>query len=284
MNAAHHAHRVAQGARQGARSGLGEALARFGYVMRGVIYVTMGALVLEIALGARREAADPLGALQAIARQPFGRLELVLVAAGLSAFALWRFVQAVTDSDNLGRSKSAIAKRIVLGMTGILYAPLAIAAVRLLVGEGPAARRGDHVRPGLLLAWKWGPLVVAGVALVLLIIALVEMVVAFRAAFLEEMNVAPLSTAARRLVVTIGRIGFVAHASIFAVVAYSLTRAAFLAEPRKTRGIDGALAQLAHHGDGHGRALVAAIGAGLVVFGIFSFVMARYRRRAAGAS
>lgn len=266
-------------ARRGARSRWGEGLARFGYVMRGLLYVTMGALVLEIALGHRSEAADPIGALRAIAHQPFGRIELVLVAVGLCTFALWRFVQAVTDSDDYGRGKSAIAKRVVLALTGVLYAPLAIAAGRLLVGSGPAARGGDHVRPGLLLAWDWGPFVVGVVAFVLLTIAVVEIVVALRATFVEEMNLRSLSQRARRLVVAAGRVGFVAHASIFALVAYSLARAVFFLDARKTHGIDGVLAHLAHRGDGQGRAVVGAIGTGLVVFGAFSLLMARYRRR-----
>lgn len=261
-------------ARRGVQSRWGEAFGRFGYVTRGIVYLAMGVLVLQLGSGARGESADPLGSLRTIAAEGLGRFQITIVAAGLWAFALWRVVQAVVDSDRAGKSASGIAKRVVLGLTGLLYVPLALAAVRLLV-DGPHGGPADQARKGLLLAWQWGPYAVVAIAVVLFAVAVGELVVAVSGSFAREMDLSSLPPFGQTLVEASGRIGFIAHASVFALVGVFLTSAALNRNPAESRGIDGALAELTTHR--YGSMSVIAIGVGLLVFGLFSFLMARYR-------
>lgn len=258
-----------------------EYFARFGYVTRGVLYVAMGILAARVGQGLRAESADSMGSMRAIAEEPFGRVLLALVAAGLGAFALWRIVQAVIDSDGHGRSAKAIAKRVVLGFTGLLYAPLAIAAARLLSGDGPASEGADQARKGFLLAWRYGPLAVGVIALLILVVGLTEIWIGVRASFAKEMDLGRLSSRARSVVRAAGRVGFGAHGAILTTVGIFLAKAAFESDPSSATGIDGALVRLAN-GE-HGQAIVTAMGCGLIAFGAFSFLMARYRRAPEGA-
>jgi len=263
-----------RGAERAARSPWVEAFGRVGYVARGVLYAAMSVLIVRLALGLRAEKADPMGTLRAIAAQPLGRVHVAAVAFGLAAYAAWRVAQAVIDPDDHGRSAGGLAKRFAFAVTGLLYAPLALAAVRLLAGSRSDA---DGSRERLLLAWRWGAPAVLAVGVVVCAVALVEGWIAARATFAEELDLGRMSATARTVVIAAGRIGFAAHAAIFATVGALLVKSAVDVDPAATPGIDGALARLAAAG-GHGAPLVAAIGAGTAFFALFSFLMARYRR------
>ena len=71
-----------------------EALARSGFVARGVIYAVIGVLAVKVAIGSGGKTTDQSGALETIAEQPFGKILLILVAIGLAGYSLWRFFRA----------------------------------------------------------------------------------------------------------------------------------------------------------------------------------------------
>jgi hypothetical protein len=71
------------------------ALARVGYVGRGLAFAPVGFFLISAGLQARATRAhDFAGALQAVEDQPFGSAVLGLAAAGLIAFGLFAFFEA----------------------------------------------------------------------------------------------------------------------------------------------------------------------------------------------
>lgn len=71
-----------------------EWLSRAGFVARALIYGIIGILALKLALGNGGKLTNQQGALHTVARQPFGKLLLTLVAIGLGGYSLWRLVRA----------------------------------------------------------------------------------------------------------------------------------------------------------------------------------------------
>ena len=105
-----------------ARSEGFEWLARAGFAARGVIYVLIGILALDLALGNGGQDASQQGALRTIADQPFGEVLLVLVAVGLAGYALWRFVHALLGH---GKERSSSGfERVAALASGVVYALL----------------------------------------------------------------------------------------------------------------------------------------------------------------
>src|SRR4051794_1581926 len=72
-----------------------QTLARAGLAAPGVIYILVGSLAVQIALGKGGKQADRQGALQTVAQTPGGTVLLWLLAVGLGGMALWRFSEAV---------------------------------------------------------------------------------------------------------------------------------------------------------------------------------------------
>src|SRR5581483_11886161 len=136
-----------------ARSSGFEWLARAGFVARGLIYGIIGILAIELALDAGGKTTNQQGALEEIARQPFGKVLLTLVAIGLAGYALWRLIRALLghgpeDSD------SAFDRLAALG-SGIVYAGLCAIAVEILVGAGGNSGNTHKTTAGVL-GWPAG--------------------------------------------------------------------------------------------------------------------------------
>jgi hypothetical protein len=82
-----------------AQNGVFERCARGGYVLSGLLHLTIGYLAIRIALGSRGETADQSGALAALAAKPGGVVALWVAAAAFLVMGLWRLVETA-----LGRS------------------------------------------------------------------------------------------------------------------------------------------------------------------------------------
>src|SRR5690242_8518745 len=67
-----------------------EGLGRFGYVAKGVVYLIVGLLAVQTALGRGGEPTDQRGALAHIAQAPFGQVLLVVMTVGLIGYAIWK--------------------------------------------------------------------------------------------------------------------------------------------------------------------------------------------------
>src|SRR6476661_5434980 len=103
-----------------------EAMARAGYAARGAVFLIVGGLALVAALGSGdSKPAGSKGALVALLGQPFGKILLGVVAAGLVGFAVWRFLQGVVDADHQGTETKAILRRIGQALSGAIYIGLA---------------------------------------------------------------------------------------------------------------------------------------------------------------
>src|SRR3954462_14841025 len=84
---------------------------RAGYVVRGVLYATMGAFALGLALGLGGTATDPSGTLVILTGGgPAGKFLLIAVVIGLGAYAIWGFVRAIFDPLHRGHKPTGIAQ------------------------------------------------------------------------------------------------------------------------------------------------------------------------------
>jgi hypothetical protein len=82
-------------------------------------------------------------------------------------------------------------------------------------------------------------------------------------------------------VVLLGRVGTIARGLVFAITGFLVIQAAVTADPSKAGGIDTSLKSLLDKP--YGPALVGALGAGLILFGVYALAEARWRRVTEGA-
>ena len=67
-----------------------EFLARMGFLVKGALYMIIGTLALQAAIGFGGKLTGTNGALITVLLQPFGRVMLLIAAVGLFGYAMWR--------------------------------------------------------------------------------------------------------------------------------------------------------------------------------------------------
>src|SRR5262245_61525841 len=131
-----------------------EWLSRAGFVARAAVYLIIGVLALELALGVGGKATNQQGALQTIARQPFGKVLLILVAVGLAGYAAWRLTRAALGHGPEG-SDSGLDRISALG-SGVVYGALCAIAVEVLLGSAGSSSGQTHKATAGVLGWPAG--------------------------------------------------------------------------------------------------------------------------------
>jgi hypothetical protein len=240
-------------------------IARLGFFARAVVYMLLGYIALTTASKAdegQRAVFDHLREL------PGGTAWLLLIGVGLLAYGLFRLATAFLDLDHEGDGWKGIAKRAGKLFSGIAHILLGYTAFQFISRVKDATSGGGKSEEAArtLLDLPLGSLLLGMVGVYFLITAAAQAMKAYKATFMEEVQAgAPDFTR------TVGRLGHAARALVFAVIGFSFIKAAWFDEENRTREIGGALADLQDQG-----ALYTMVAIGLILFGVFSLILARY--------
>ena len=261
-------------ARRGAQSPWVERLARVGLCAKGVSYAIVAVLAIAVAAGRREQTRDRQGALREVVSHPLGRWLLVALALGFAAYAIWRFVEAFLDRSGEGDDAGGLAKRAGYLARGCIYGSLCATAVSILVGSGGGDENKEKHATGGVLDWPAGRWLVLGAAAGVAGAAAWNAYRGLSRKFEDKLG--GMGRSVSRFARFVGVTGHLARAVVFGLVAWFLAKAALEYDPQETVGLDGALARLAN--ESHGKALLGIVAAGLLAYGLYALVEARYRR------
>ncbi len=283
---------TARGARDIAEQAAGSRsvrlLSRLGLACRGVVYVLVGYLSARIAVrpagaprAGSRQPADAQGAVQEVAGLPLGRVTLWLLAVGLAGYAISQLVEALFRAREKDSFAGRWSQRLVSGWGVIIYAAFTASTVSLLSGArrpaSPAssAHQDAALTARLLRAPVGRPLVaLVGVALLMTGLEMARRAVQLN--FRERFDEATLPRLVGRSARVLGSFGCWARAAVFALVGALLVRAALVVNPANAKGLDASLRTLAR--SAYGPLLLGVVAAGLVSYGLYCGIEARYRR------
>jgi hypothetical protein len=253
--------RAAELAGEVAYEGKFQWLTRLGFAARGVLYILIAVLVIRTG---RTE--DLTGALEYVGHGP-GKLLLIVLAAGLATYGLWRLSDAAIRTEHPGHGWKALGTRLVAGGIGGVYLYLAYKAVRVLLA-GRAGTMGAEQQADTVLDLPGGELVLLLVAAGLAIAAANQVWKVLRCGFMRHFQE---GASQKSWIKWMGRAGYAARGVIFAVVASLIYRAALDHSASEAGNLEKALDVL------RGPWLMPIAG-GLLLFGLFSLIEARFRR------
>ena len=241
-------------------------LVRVGYFSRAILYFVLGLIALT---SADRIAEGTNGIFGAIEEYPAGIAILWIMVIGLVAYALFRFASLFFDIENSGSDAKGWGKRLGHGGSGIAHLALAYSAYQFATSSGSGSSGGGAQEAASgILSVDFGGTVLGLLGLAFFLAAAHQAKKGITGEFMHRIS-AQAPDATRWL----GGAGYLARGVVYLVIGWSLVQAGFMsggADQIKTLG--DAVASLAGEG-----VIFTLTAIGLMLFGLFSLVLARYR-------
>lgn len=248
-----------------------ERLARLGFASIGTVYLIIGMLTTAAGLG-KGGATDQEGAIAYLLEKPFGKPLLVVMILGLTGYALWLLASGFADSDSRGTKPKGLAIRLGAIIRGLVYTAFIVEIVRLLTRgtQMNGSEQSAEDSTARLMAQPFGRTMVAAAGLAVIGYGAYQLYRAWESKLSKRLHLGEMKAATERKVVAISRIGIGARGIVFLIIGGSLVVASLRHNPSAAHGTRGALGELPEP-------VLAAVGIGLMAYGVYAFANARYR-------
>jgi hypothetical protein len=256
-------------------------MAQTGFVAKGTVYAITGILTFMAAFNMGGQKAGKLQVLEFLDKQTFGNILLGLMGLGLACYAAWRFVQSVSDPENIGTDTKGKAKRAAFFISGLLYLGLAVLAIiRVFTAGGSGASGGSgssSAQNSSFLASETG-LILLGIAGAAIAIAgIFQFVKAYKNDYTKKFDLSSLSDEKKReSIEKTAEFGLSARGVIFLIIGYFALQAALSSDPSEIKTTTEVFSFI--QDSSYGAWLLGLVAAGLIAYAIYMFLMAKYRR------
>ena len=249
-----------------------DAFVRLGYLAKALVYILIGILALKVAIGARGgRITDQGGALYVVLAQPFGQTVLIVLAAGLLAYASWQIVRALLGRDH--HKHEGWLDRVLTILRALVYGAIGVKGLKLGLGLR-AGESGPEPLVRQALQWPLGEWLIAIAGLGVGWYGLVEIRDAIRSRLEPDLDAAELRRRAGEWAVQVARSGIGARGVLMVLLGIGLVRAALRHRPAEASGLDRSLVVL--NSMPQGTVLLGLAAAGVFAYGIYQFLHARY--------
>ncbi|MBD59865.1 MAG: hypothetical protein CL808_07080 [Citromicrobium sp.] len=239
-------------------------LVRVGYFSRAILYTVVGLIALT---SAGRIAEGTAGIFKAIEDFPAGTAILWIMVLGLFGYALFRFCAPLFDIENEGSDAKGWGKRIGHAGSAVGHLALAWSAFKFATDSGSSGGGAQEAASGVL-GVEFGGILLGLLGLTFFLAAANQAKKGITGEFMNRIS--PQAPDATRM---IGGAGYLARTVVFIIIGWSLVSAGFFSQGSdQVKTIGDAVASLADDGIWF---TITAIG--LLLFGLFSFILARYR-------
>jgi len=254
-----------------------EWAARVGYGALGFVYLSAGVLTFLAATDRIRDAAGSKEATFWLADQPFGRWWLFLLGLGLLAFVQWCVLQSVFDADHEGTKWRGLMKRASHAGNGLFHGILAVSVFGLLhkepVDPNALETAANQDRAAMVLSLPFGDWLLIAIGLGIIAAGVSNIVNGLREDFTRKLA---CSAEVCRRVAPIAKAGNVARGVSFVPLGIFVVMGGLHSRASEVRSFGAALDGL--EAQPGGPWILAFTAIGLMAFGAFSFVEARFRR------
>ena len=264
-----------QSGKRAGRSDTARKVVLVGWAAKGVVYLTLAYLVLQLALGSSSEEASTTGALELIAGGTAGKIALVVLGLGLLAYAVGRILEVTTLAGPGIETKD----KVEAGVLAFIYTSLAITAFGIVgIGGGGSGGGQGKEKEGsaFLLGLPAGRWIVGLVGLAVIAFGAFQAYKGVKQKFLPTLKTGEMPPGLRAATGKIGTAAYITKGLILALVGYFFINSAVQYDPDEAKGLDAALQEVAQ--ESWGQVALALIAVGLLAYAAFAFLESRYRR------
>ncbi|KYG72232.1 uncharacterized protein DUF1206 [Roseivirga ehrenbergii] len=251
-----------------------EKLARFGIASKGFVYLLIGGLTAMTAFGIGGVKAGSTEAFQYISSNVIGKVILSLTAIGLFIYLIWTSTVAIKNPEEIDKDAQGWSTRFSYLSSGVFYGMLGFTAAKLVIF--PLSDSGDSQLFTPLLNSKFGVIFLYFMSVVFLIKTIFQIYLVASGIYKKKINTSDIESKRQKTVlIKAGIIGFAARALVFAVITFLTLKGAISANPDEVDGTNEAFHFLE---ETFGTIILAVIAFGMIAFGFFVLLKAKYRR------
>lgn len=252
-------------------------IAQAGLVSKGIVYTLLGVLTFMAAFhinGKSTRSTDKEDVFAFVYEQTGGQILLSVIALGLVCYCIWRGIQAFGDSEHKGKDAKGLLARSRYLFSGLVYGYMAVHVIyRLASIESSGSGDGKQQVARELMNKPFGQWLVGMAALILFGVGIYQIHYGLSGKYKKHVEKLG-GTTGKKILWSAGKIGYTARGIVWLLIAWLFAKAAFYEKSSEAGGSSKAFGYL-HHMT-FGPYLLAIIGIGLMCYGIFNFIRARY--------
>jgi hypothetical protein len=255
-----------------------ETIARTGLIAKGIVYLLLGGLAFMAAIhfnGQSTDDADQGGVFSFVQRQTGGQIILALIVIGLLCYSLWRMIQAFKDTEQKGSDSKGIMDRARYFLSALMYASFALIGAKILFSGNKNNGDSKQELAKQLLDKPFGQWLVGVAAIIIIIVGVYQIFYGLSEKYRKHVTDAS-NNDGKKIMLTAGKIGYIARGIVWLIIGWLFIKAALHANSSEAGDTSKAFGFLS--GMSFGPYLLALTGIGLVCYGVFSFVRAKYER------
>ena len=251
--------------------------ARAGLVAYAVVYLMVGWLAVQLALGDREGKPSSSGAMHELAQQPFGGVLVWVVTIGMFLLVLWKVLDAAfghRDEQDGGKRTRA---RLASAGKAVVYAVIGFSGLKVAMGSSGSSGKGQKSWTASLMELPAGQLLVGVVGLAIIGYGAYQGYKAWTEDFADKLDAEGRSGTTGTAYIAFGKAGYTARGIAFAVVGGLVVYGAATHDASRSGGLDQALYEVLEQP--FGPVLLCLLGVGLACYGVFTLARARHLSR-----
>lgn len=252
--------------------------ARFGLIAKGIVYCLTGIITLMAALNisnASAKDADKDGVFKFVYDQPMGKVALVVIAVGLLCYATWRLIEGIKDTEQKGHDLKGLGKRVTYIFSGLIYLVVAFYAAKIAWSN--PGKNGDSKQDlaQQLLEKPFGQWLAGIVALIMVGSGLYQIFRAVSGKYKKHVEEGKMdNNKSTDTLVKAGLFGYIARGIVWLMLGWLFLKSALHSNAKEAGDSGNAFQWLEST---WGSVIMALVSVGLICYGVFMFMRARYQ-------
>lgn len=249
-------------------------VAQTGLFAKGFVYVLLGTIVLlnSLHISSSSSEADKVGVVHWVQESFGGRWLVPILGLGVCCYAAWRFIEVYRL---LNQMQYKWQKALRYFFSGTVYFALGVSILKMVLHKPEKNGDSEQRFAAELLSKPFGEWMVGIAALIIACIGMYQVYYAISEKYKNHVQKMNLHDMSGKVLLTAGKIGYTARGIVWLIISWLMFRAAISGSSSEAGDTSKAFNFVETE---WGTPILALIAAGLVAYGIFNFVRARYER------